>query len=351
MPGRNSELIRQWSILRTLAANRRTSIAQLASETGKVERTIRRDLKALEAAGFPLEEGEDDAGKYWHLPPRALARLERDGFTIAELAALHLSRALFECFAESSLLSDLQGAFDKMDAALSPHMRRFLDRMPKAISAKSPQAKRQHEETRTITMRLLEAAMDCRVVSMKYDSSTSKRLKPYTVHPYRIVHAQVGLYLVAYVPTYSELRTFAIERIRQASADKGTFEVLDELGADPFGNSLGVFRGPATKVRLRFAPALAERVKERTWHPSQQFRDRADGSVEMTLQVSDDYALRSWILSFGSGIRVLAPATLATWAADELQSARALYPDGTSGATDAAGQATLPFPVSGLPST
>lgn len=350
MPGRNSELIRQWSILRTLASNRRTTIAQLAAHTGKVERTIRRDLKALEAAGFPLEEGDDDEGRFWHLPPRALAKLERDGFTMAELAALHLSRALFECFSEASLLADLQGAFDKMDAALSPHMRRFLDRMPKAISAKSAQAKRQHEETRTITIRLLEAAMDSRVVNMKYDSPTSRRLKPYTVHPYRIVHAQGGLYLLAYVPAYSELRTFAIERIRQASADKATFELLDELDADPFSNSLGVFRGPATRVRLRFAPALAERVKERTWHPSQQFRDKTDGSVELALQVSDDYALRSWILSFGSGVRVLAPASLATWAADELQAARSLYPEAEASAADPNGQPTLPFPVFRLPS-
>jgi predicted DNA-binding transcriptional regulator YafY len=135
LPGRNSELIRQWSILRTLATSRRTTIAQLAPESGKTERTVRRDLKALEAAGFPLGEDQDEHGKYWSLPPRALAKVERDGFTIAELAALHMSRALFECFAESSLLKDLKGAFDKMDAALSPHMPRFLDQMPKAISA------------------------------------------------------------------------------------------------------------------------------------------------------------------------------------------------------------------------
>lgn len=343
MPGRNSELIRQWSILRTLASNRRTTIAQLADETGKTERTVRRDLKALEAAGFPLEEDQDAEGKFWRLPPRALARLERDGFTVAELAALHMSRALFECFAESALLKDLRGAFDKMDAALSPNMRRFLERMPKAISAKSPQAKRQSEQTHTITIRLFEAIMDTRVVSMKYDSPTSKRLKPYIVHPYRIVHAQGGLYLVAFVPAHSELRTFSIERIRQAAADKITFEMLDELGTDPFANSLGVYRGPATRVRLRFATAIADRVKERTWHPSQQFRDRPDGAADMTLNVSDDYALRSWILSFGSGVRVLAPSSLVQWAIDELESSRNLYPDGERRPPDPSLQPTLPF--------
>ncbi len=349
MPGRNSELIRQWSILRTLASNRRTTIAQLADETGKTERTVRRDLKALEAAGFPLEEDQDEQGKYWSLPPKALAKLERDGFTIAELAALHMSRALFECFAESALLKDLQGAFDKMDAALSPSMRRFLNLMPKAISAKSPQAKKQTEQTHAITIRLVEAIMDSKVVSMKYDSPTSKRLKPYTVHPYRIVHAQSGLYLLAYVPEHAELRTFAVERIRQASADKLTFEMLDELGTDPYANSLGIYRGPTTRVRLRFAPALADRLKERTWHPSQQFRDRPDGATDMSLTVSDDYALRSWILSFGSGVRVLAPASLVQWAMDELEAGRRLYPEGERRPVDPALQPALPFSLLRLP--
>ena len=344
MPGRNSELIRQWTILRTLASNGRTTIAQLAAESGRTQRTVRRDLDALQAAGFPIEEEQDDAGKYWRLPARAFARLERGGFTFAEVSALYLSRAIFECFAEAEVLSDLKGAFDKLDAALPPAMRKFLDRMPKAISAKSPQAKRQDGVTRTITLRLLEAIMESRVVSMKYDSQHSRRLKSYVIHPYRLVHAQGGLYLIAFVPEYNELRTFSVERIRQAAADKLTFDPVHELGADPFAESMGVYRGAATRVKLRFDASIAARVKERTWHQSQQFRDRQDGSTEMTLQVCDDYALRSWLLSFGSGVRVLAPASLVEWAMDELAAARRLYPDSADGRRpDPAAQPGLPF--------
>jgi predicted DNA-binding transcriptional regulator YafY len=350
VPGRNSEVIRQWTILCTLASHRRTTIAGLAELTGKTQRTVRRDLDALQGAGFPIEEDQDETGKYWRLPPRAMARLTRDGLTFSEVSALYLSRALFECFAETALLTDLKSAFDKLETALPPALRKFLDRIPKAISAKSPQAKRQAAHTHTITLRLLEAIMESRVVSMKYDSQHSRRLKSYTLHPYRIVHAQGGLYLVAFVPDYSEVRTFAVERIRQAAADKETFEAIDELGSDPFANSMGVYRGAATKVRLRFSAAIAERVKDRVWHSSQQFRDRDDGSTEMTLTVSDDYALRSWILGFGSGVRVLAPASLADWAAEELESARGLYPDGSARRPDRSIQPALPFGTLGLPS-
>ena len=34
------------------------------------------------------------------------------------------------------------------------------------------------------------------------------------------------------------------------------------------------------------------------WHSSQTVRDEADGRIVVTLNVSNDFALRSWILSF-----------------------------------------------------
>lgn len=43
------------------------------------------------------------------------------------------------------------------------------------------------------------------------------------------------------------------------------------------------------------------------------------------LDVSDDYALRSWILGFGRYVRVLAPASLAEWALEELDQTRQQY--------------------------
>ena len=77
-----------------------------------------------------------------------------------------------------ALLKDLQGAFDKMDAALSPSMRRFLNLMPKAISAKSPQAKKQTEQTHAITIRLIEAIMD----AIQKSICTATWILPATTH-------------------------------------------------------------------------------------------------------------------------------------------------------------------------
>ncbi len=64
----------------------------------------------------------------------------------------------------------------------------------------------------------------------------------------------------------------------------------------------------------------------------------------MTLQVSDDLALRSWVLSFGSGVRVLAPSSLVDWISEELDASRAEYGDDSAARPTAPSeQPVLPF--------
>ena len=342
--GRNSELIRQWTLLQQLAAVRTNTIPQLAVDLKVSTRTVRRDLEALQMSGFPIYDDIVDGTKFWRMDPRPAGAMARSGLTFSELCALYFSRALLESFASTALLRDLQGALDKFEAALSPAMKKFLDRLPRVITAKGPHAKKQETQTYQMTARLLEATVAQRMVSMRYHSQESGREKEYLVHPYRLVQAQGGLYLIAFVPAYSELRTFAVERIRRATVQEQTFELVAELDTDPFKNSLGIHRGAAGKVQLRFHPQIAASIKERTWHASQQFKDRSDGSVVMTMEVCDDYALRSWILGFGRLVRVITPAHLVDWVEEELDQAHEQYGSGDHArVTDSDVQPSLPY--------
>lgn len=341
---RNAEVIRQWTLLRHLAAGRTNTIPRLSGELRVTTRTIRRDLAALQMAGFPIYDETVNGTKFWRMDQRAFGAVARSGLSFPELCALYFSRALLECFAGTHLLADLESALDKVESALSPQMKKFLDRLPRAIRAKAGYSKRAGTQTYAITSQLLEAILSQRAIAMRYHSKSSRRDKDYLVHPHRLVHAQGGLYLVAFVPAYQELRTFAVERIRRLTLQDRTFEPIAELESDPFQNSLGVHRGPARRVKLRFDAAVASGIRERVWHRSQQLREHADGAVTMTLEVCDDYALRSWILGFGRHVRVLAPADLVDWALDELDRARQQYPGGDAArAVDADLQPVLPF--------
>lgn len=323
---RNAEVIRQWSILRDLEASRRLTIDDLASRTGVTTRTIRRDLEALQSAGFPLFDETYEGKKYWTLEHRAFKRLDDTGFTLAELSALYFSRTLVECLSATPFQRDVRGAFEKLAAALTPGMRVFLDRLPLVIQAKAEPGSHPASARGKEVSQLLDATLNHRRVTMRYHSFSSNREKEYFVEPYRVVFAQGALYVVAFVPEYKEQRTFAVDRIRSLSVSEEKFEPV-ELEEDAFAHSLGVHQGPPERIEILFDPQIARYVKERVWHGSQQIQDEPDGSARLTLDVSNDWSLRSWILGFGPLARVISPASLASQIVEEVESVRRRYLD------------------------
>ncbi len=302
--------MRQWTILRELESSRRLTIDEMAEKTGVTTRTIRRDLEALQFVGFPIYDEVYDGKKYWLLEQKAFKRLDATGFTFAELSALYFSRTLVECLAATPFQQDVKSAFDRLAVALTPGMRTFLDRLPLVIQAK-PEPGTQSASPRTKEIaQLLDATLQHRRVVMRYHSFSSEREKAYTVEPSRLVFAQGALYLMAYVPEYSEVRTFAVDRIKSLSVTEERFEPVESDEA-VFAHSLGVHHGTPEHVEIVFEPRIAPYLRERMWHSSQTVRDAADGRIVVTLNVSNDFALRSWILSFGALARVITPSAIA----------------------------------------
>ncbi len=87
-----SQAARVQGILRTLGTRHGITIGELAEELGVTKRTLYRNLKALEDAGYPLLSGVVEATTYWKLEPPF-----RGGppvtFTLNELMALYFSRS------------------------------------------------------------------------------------------------------------------------------------------------------------------------------------------------------------------------------------------------------------------
>jgi proteasome accessory factor B len=331
---RNAEVIRQWTILREIERARGgVTIDDLASLCGVTTRTIRRDLQALEEAGFPLfdDKTQDDGRTRWAISGSAFKTLTA-GLTLAELSALYFSRTLLESLAGTPFSEDLEHAFDKLASGLTPHMRTFLDRLPRVVVTKRDPLRRRpgarSAASASIVARALEATLHLRQATLSYYSKSSERTKTYEVHPYRLAYAQGGLYLLAFVPEYNEIRTFAVERIESLSLREEHFAVREELPDAAFPHSLGEHSGPPEHIVIEFQREVADYVRSREWHPSQTVRNQDDGGLVLTLDVCRDQALRSWILSFGASARVVSPEALARETAQQLEQARARYSRG-----------------------
>lgn len=327
---RNQEVIRQWKVLHALESSRHgATINALADDLDVTTRTIRRDLAALQEAGFPLYDEHDDDGRArWRLDGQVLKGIET-GFTLAEMCALYLSRNMLEAVAGTPFQRDLRLAFGRLEKMLSPRMRQFLDRLPAVLVAKAGPRARGAASSADIVARLLEATLHFRTASMRYHSVSSARVKDYLVHPYRLAFAQGGLYLLAYVPAYKDVRTFAVDRIASVSLEKQTFTPKQQIADDVFANSLGVNTGPAVRVEIEFEAKVAPYVQARVWHASQEVRDGLGGRLVLAMDVCHDWALRSWILSWGPFARVITPAALAKEVRSDLQAATEKYEVGS----------------------
>jgi predicted DNA-binding transcriptional regulator YafY len=302
---RLARLTRLVSILQAHPEGIRTG--EIATRVGMSVRTVYRDLTALqEELRLPVwgEDGVwaiDDEKAF--LPPLKL--------TQAEAMAVVLSARLMVRYADK-YDPDLAAAFEKLErglpSPLAEHVERTLDGLSKA-----PRDERFNANVRLLT----KAWAERRVVEIdyapaNYETSAAPRratVRPYLLEPSLQTHA---LYLIGFDEERGALRTFKIERIRTAALTPRTFEPPDPATTTSALRAAWdiIADQPPVEVVLRFAPGVAGRVREATWHPTQSVETEPDGSLEWRATVSGTIEIRLWILQWGDDVEVLLPATL-----------------------------------------
>lgn len=318
---RNAEVIRQWKILKRIEAGRFTTTADLALEHGVTERTIRRDLEALQEAGFPLYDDRADGRKVWRLVEGYKQRLTQT-FTLAELAALYFGKNLLSFLGGAPFSQDLESAFGKIREALPARSLPYLARIQDLFAAR-PDPFKDYSKKQDVIAALIDATLHQRRAEIAYFSFHSRKTKAYTLDPYRVVYYHGGLYLYARVHEYDEVRTFAVERIQRIGVLDEGFEAPKDFDVSEYARgAFGITGGKAEDVELGFDAAVAGYIRERLWHESQGLEDRPDGSVVLRLSVAPGFELQSWIKGFLPHVRVVKPASLREAVARDVLAAR-----------------------------
>jgi predicted DNA-binding transcriptional regulator YafY len=280
--------------------------AEIARRTGVATRTVYRDLRALETEVGVAVWSEDGlwgvVGEEF-LPPLKL--------TLDEAMAVVLSARLMVRYADK-YDPDLAAAFEKLEGVLpqplAAHVERTLD-----VLAQHPRDAGFSERVH----RLTRAWAERRVVRLDYEparyapesAARSAVVRPYLIEPSLQTHA---LYLIGWDETRDALRTFKIERIRDVALTPRTFELPEGDGLESALRRAWdiIADQPPTEVVLRFSPSVAARVREATWHPTQQVVQDDDGSLTWRAIVAGTIEIRLWILSWGDEVEVLAPPEL-----------------------------------------
>lgn len=296
---------------------------ELADELGCVRRTVYRDLDALMYAGFPvLSEKRDGRVLYRFLDSFSLGDTP---FTPDEVLALAFGEDLLRTLEGTVFHDSIRSALRKIRAALGPELGEYLARLRESFRVLPGPHKRYAEFRETIEA-LNDAVLRRRTVRMRYRTGRTGEESTRALDPYRVWYRSGGLYAIGHDHRSGEIRTFAVDRIRDLEASEEGFSVPEDFDFDAYtASSFGVIAEPATRVRIRFDRAWALHVEEHHWHPSQAIERLEEGGVELAMEVGGTAELRNWVLSFGGGAEVLEPAALREEVEAELARALARY--------------------------
>jgi predicted DNA-binding transcriptional regulator YafY len=317
---RGNQLTRQWRLLHLLDRPAGVAVEDAARELACAVRTVWRDLRVLENAGFPLYDEPQGDGRrsVWRIQEDFRLRLPLQ-LSLAELAALLMSRELLlpgvaglgaGGLGAAGLGPAVGSAFEKIASVLSRDALALLDRMRDVVGVRALGAKLQApaaEHLRAIQTALVDRRrLRLRYYSMNRDEVTDRR-----VDPYHLTLHQGGFYLVGRCHLRRDTRIFAVERIRELELLAARFERPQGFDVQKYlDGAWGIIRGDVVAVKVLFGRSVARYIKDRLWHPTQRLRDLDGGRLEMTLRVADTLEVRRWILGFGPDAEVLEPAAL-----------------------------------------
>jgi predicted DNA-binding transcriptional regulator YafY len=307
------------------------SIYDLARELDVTPRSMRRYLaevrREMEITPSLARPGGE---RMWRLAPGELGR--RVEVRRTQAYALLAAQRLFESMKGSTLYEEINMVAQKLlgvarrpgrgpnagvaDARLEERFL-YLPFAPKDYSSRT-------EELDA----LFQAVADLRPLRCRYRRAKDGREERIVIHPYAMVLYKDSIYCVGLHVGRGEVRTFLLDRMRDAEcATLERFNLPDDFSIeDHFQGQFGIFRGAQPqRVVVDFDAKVADFVRTRRVHPSQELTPLPTGGVRLAMSIGDLTEVGTWILGFGETAKVVEPQELVERVKKELSGALAQY--------------------------
>jgi predicted DNA-binding transcriptional regulator YafY len=325
---RGDQLARQWKIFQTLVNSKYgKSAADLAKNLDCHQRTVYRDLEALEAAGFPIYTEKASSKNMWYLLDSARKPMPVP-FSLPELMALYFGSDVLKILKGTVFYDSLESLLKKVKFSIPPESEKYLGRIEKSLHTQ-PGPYKDYGRFREVIEKINDAVLHRRVVEITYYTMSRKKETQRKVDPYKIWFHNGGFYLIGHCRWRDGIRIFAVERIKKIHLTDDTFEIPQEIDVDEFmRGSFGVYHGEPVSVRILFSAEIAEYIKERIWHESQKLHDNPDGSVLFEARVECTEEIKAWVMRWGAKAIVLEPEELRDEVRAETVEMLAVYANG-----------------------
>lgn len=307
------------SLLR--AATRQTA-ATLSTALEVSDRTIYSDIAFLrDRYQAPIEFNQTKGFHYvspdWRLPSVALSK--------GELFALTLGARMLDAYAGSTYSEELASAIKRLAERLPE--RTWIDLQQLATENVVFRAGAELDLDPSIWQTLEQACQQKNSVRINYYTAGRNARSEREIDPYILHFSRNNPYITGFCHLRQEIRWFRVDRIQSIELLEQSFQIDADFDREAhfesaFQHEVGGLPQP---IEIRFDAPTAPYIRERRWHPTQQIKEHADGSLTLHFIARGLNEVKRWILFYGSGAKALAPPKLVDMMKQEVLAMQEVY--------------------------
>jgi len=300
-------LERMLRIHQAIQAGKYPNATKLSAEIEVVVKTIHRDIAFMrDRMNLPIEFDTRRNGYFYTSEVSAFPSLQ---LTEGELFALCVAEKALEQYRGTSFEKPLLSALRKMEQSLPDTISINLGELGEAISFRTRAEPILNLEIFDV---LAKAVSQRKQLELDYRKAGSAAPEKRVVDPYHLANINGEWFLFGFDHLRKDIRTFVPARIKSAVHTGNTFQRPQGFSLEKrLRDSFGVHSGDGQfNVVLRFSKNVADYIREKRWHDSQELRELRNGEVELHLKLSSLIEIQRWVLGWGGDARVLRPAEL-----------------------------------------
>ena len=280
--------------------------SSLAEEWEVSRKTIQRDIEYMRyQLDAPLEYSAKHRG-YWYTEEQFT--LPAMNIRESDLFGIYLADKLLVQYEGTPVYDSLCSVFEKIKQSL-PEKIPLDSSDQEKFTVFPPFSTTIDPAVWDVMMQSLRSSLQVSIMYKTPGQLSLNRL----LDPYHAVRFEGDWYIIGYCHLREEVRTFSLSRMVTAKQTGEAFVIPKNFDFQKLsGSHFGVHWGEEEiNVKILFNKRVADYIKERIWHPSQRITEHDSGEVTLALTVNHLLELKRWILSWGSGAKVLAPDSLA----------------------------------------
>ncbi|HKW30670.1 MAG TPA: WYL domain-containing protein [Verrucomicrobiae bacterium] len=300
-------LERMLRIHQAVSSGKFPNASVLAREIEVATKTIHRDIEFMrDRLNLPIEFNPARNGYHYTEEVSAFPTMQ---ITEGELFALVVAEKALQQYRGTSFEKPLLSAIKKMEQALPDTISLNLADIEQTISFRT---RAEPVLDLKIFDVLAKAVSRRQQLELAYRKPGQKEGERRRVDPYHLANINGEWFLFAYDHARKDIRTFVPARILSARPTGKTFERSQKFSLEErLRDSFGVHSGEGEyDVVIRFNSRVADYIREKKWHESQQLRELKGGGVELRMKLSGLVEVGRWILGWGGDARVIHPREL-----------------------------------------